>query len=218
MDLALFDLDETLIDDDSSSLWVHWLVKEGIAPVELERQEQLLMQPYSQGTLSMEEYMQTTLAPLVGLSTQTVADWVQRYICQDVLPRVYPAARERMLWHRERGDYILVISATGEHLVAPIAQQLGADDALAIGVEIVDGCFTGNTYGTLTYQHGKVIRLQQWLQQHPELQFEHIYGYSDSINDKTMLEYVDSATVINPDHTLSTLAAQHGWDVYHWQR
>ncbi len=31
MDLALFDLDETLIDDDSASLWVRWLVAEGFA-------------------------------------------------------------------------------------------------------------------------------------------------------------------------------------------
>ncbi|HFV9294640.1 MULTISPECIES: HAD family phosphatase [Serratia] len=218
MDLALFDLDETLIDDDSASLWVRWLVAEGFAPAELERQEQLLMQSYYQGQLSMEDYMQATLVPLVGLSTQTVAGWVQRYIRRDILPRVYPAARERMQWHRERGDCILVISATGEHLVAPIAEQLGADGALAIGVEVAEGRFTGNTYGTMTYQQGKVIRLQQWLQQHPELQFAHSHGYSDSINDKAMLEYVDSATVINPNSDLGALAELHGWEVCHWER
>lgn len=218
MDLALFDLDETLIDDDSASLWIRWLVAEGFAPAALEQQEQLLMQSYYQGSLSMEDYMRATLAPLVGLSAQTVAGWVERYIRRDILPRVYPAARERMLWHRERGDCILVISATGEHLVAPIAQQLGADDALAIGVEVADGRFTGNTYGTMTYQQGKVIRLCQWLQQHPELKFAHSHGYSDSINDKAMLEYADSASVINPDSDLTALAALHGWEVCRWER
>jgi HAD superfamily hydrolase (TIGR01490 family) len=218
MDLALFDLDETLIDDDSASLWIRWLVAEGFAPAELEQQEQQLMQLYYQGKLPMEDYMRATLVPLTGLSTQTVAGWVQRYIRRDILPRVYPAARERMLWHRERGDYILVISATGEHLVAPIAAQLGADGALAIGVEVVDGRFTGNTYGTITYQQGKVIRLRQWLQQHPELKFEHSHGYSDSINDKAMLEFVDSATVINPGSDLNELAVLSGWEVCHWER
>ncbi|WP_431223003.1 HAD family hydrolase [Serratia sp. L9] len=218
MDLALFDLDETLIDDDSASLWIRWLVAEGFVPADLEQQEQVLMQSYYQGTLSMEDYMRATLAPLAGLSTQTVAGWVERYIRRDILPRVYPAARERMLWHRERGDCIVVISATGEHLVAPIAQLLGADDALAIGVEVADGRFTGNTYGTMTYQQGKVIRLRQWLQQHPELKFAYSHGYSDSINDKAMLEYVDSASVINPDRDLTALAALHGWEVCRWER
>ncbi|TQI79853.1 HAD superfamily hydrolase (TIGR01490 family) [Serratia fonticola] len=218
MDLALFDLDETLIDDDSASLWIRWLVSEGFAPAELAQQEQLLMQSYYQGKLSMEDYMRATLAPLVGLNTQTVAGWVQRYIRRDILPRVYPQARERLLWHRERGDCILVISATGEHLVAPIAEQLGADAALAIGVEVAEGRFTGNTYGTMTYQQGKVIRLQQWLHQHPELEFAHSHGYSDSINDKAMLAYVDSATVINPDSDLAALAMQQGWEVCRWER
>lgn len=90
MDLALFDLDETLIDDDSASLWIRWLVGQGFAPAELELQEQQLMQLYYQGKLSMEDYMQATLAPLTGLSVQTVAGWVQRYIRRDILPRVYP--------------------------------------------------------------------------------------------------------------------------------
>ncbi len=218
MDLALFDLDETLIDDDSASLWMRWLVTEGFAPAELEQQEQQLMQLYYQGKLSMEDYMQATLAPLAGLNTQTVAGWVQRYIRRDILPRVYPAARERLLWHRERGDCILVISATGEHLVAPIAAHLGADDALAIGVEVQDGRFTGNTYGTMTYQQGKVTRLKKWLAEHPELSFEHRHGYSDSLNDKAMLEYVDSATVINPDTELKALAVEQGWEICRWER
>ncbi len=218
MDLALFDLDETLIDDDSASLWMRWLVTEGFAPAELEQQEQQLMQLYYQGKLSMEDYMQATLAPLAGLNTQTVAGWVQRYIRRDILPRVYPAARERLLWHRERGDCILVISATGEHLVAPIAAQLGADGALAIGVEVQDGRFTGNTYGTMTYQQGKVTRLKTWLAEHPELSFEHSHGYSDSLNDKAMLEYVDSATVINPDTELKALAVEQGWEICRWER
>lgn len=218
MDLALFDLDETLIDDDSASLWIRWLIAEGFAPAELGQQEQRLMQSYYQGKLSMEDYMKATLVPLMGLSAQTVAGWVQRYIRRDILPRVYPAARERLQWHRERGDYILVISATGEHLVTPIAQHLGADGALAIGVEVAEGRFTGNTYGTMTYQQGKVIRLEQWLQQHPELKFDQRHGYSDSMNDRAMLEYVDSATVINPTNDLAALAAQSGWEVCHWQR
>ena len=63
-----------------------------------------------------------------------------------------------------------------------------------------------------------MIRLQRWLAQHPHLQFEHSHGYSDSLNDKAMLQFVDSATVINPDSELSALAAEHGWEVCRWER
>ncbi|SUB17649.1 Uncharacterised protein [Pantoea agglomerans] len=66
MDLALFDLDETLICEDSTSLWLRWLVSQGFAPSELIDQEQALMSQYYAGTLSIEEYMNKTLSPPGG--------------------------------------------------------------------------------------------------------------------------------------------------------
>ncbi|CNG81979.1 putative hydrolase [Yersinia kristensenii] len=218
MDLALFDLDETLISDDSSGLWMRWLVDEGLASHELAEQEQYLMKQYYQGNLSMSCYMESTLSPLVGKHTVEVADWVERFIARDILPRIYPQARKLLAWHRDRGDYIVIISATGEHLVNPIAQCFSANAALAIGVAVEDNRYTGKTYGTLTYREGKVERLKQWLTESPQLDFQRTYGYSDSINDKPLLEYVDRAAVINPGTELVDLAILHDWDIHHWQR
>ncbi|CFR04032.1 HAD family hydrolase [Yersinia kristensenii] len=218
MDLALFDLDETLISDDSSGLWLRWLVDEGLARPELAEQEQYLMKQYYQGNLSMSCYMESTLSPLVGKHTVEVAGWVERFIARDILPRIYPQARKLLAWHRDRGDYIVIISATGEHLVNPIAQCFSANAALAIGVAVEDNRYTGKTYGTLTYREGKVERLKQWLAESPQLDFQRTYGYSDSINDKPLLEYVDRAAVINPGTELVDLAILHDWDIHHWQR
>ncbi|CNE40057.1 HAD family hydrolase [Yersinia kristensenii] len=218
MDLALFDLDETLISDDSSGLWLRWLVDEGLAPPELAEQEQYLMKQYYQGNLSMSCYMESTLSPLVGKHTVEVAGWVERFIARDILPRIYPQARKLLAWHHDRGDYIVIISATGEHLVNPIAQCFSANAALAIGVAVEDNRYTGKTYGTLTYREGKVERLKQWLAESPQLDFQRTYGYSDSINDKPLLEYVDRAAVINPGTELVDLAILHDWDIHHWQR
>lgn len=218
MDLALFDLDETLISDDSSGLWLRWLVDKGLASQELAEQEQYLMKQYYQGSLSMSCYMESTLSPLVGKHTDEVAGWIEHFIKRDILPRVYPQAQNLMKWHRDRGDYIVIISASGEHLVTPIAQQFSANAALSIGVEVENSCYTGKTYGILTYREGKVERLKQWLAESPELDFQHTYGYSDSINDKPLLEYVDRAAVINPGTELVDLAILHDWDIHHWQR
>ncbi|MBD8107301.1 HAD family hydrolase [Erwinia persicina] len=218
MDLALFDLDETLICEDSTGLWLRWLVAQGFAPAGLIDEERALMEQYYQGTLSMEEYMHTTLSPLNGMAASTVSGWIRRFIQRDILPRVYPAARERMAWHRQRGDTILVISASGEHLVAPIAEQLGACGALAIGVEVIDDRYSGQIYGTLTYKEGKVARIKEWQAAQKAAPFSHSWAYSDSINDVAMLEYADRAAVINPAAALERLAQQHGWDICHWAR
>lgn len=218
MDLALFDLDETLICEDSTGLWLRWLVSQGFAPEVLIEQERALMTQYYQGSLSMEEYMNTTLSPLTGMATLTVSGWIRRFIHRDIMPRVYPSARERMAWHQERGDTVIVVSASGEHLVEPIARQLGAHGALAIGVEIVDDRYSGQTYGTMTYKEGKITRLNDWLTLQKDARFNHTWAYSDSINDLPMLEHADHAHVINPSETLHQLAEQRGWEVYRWMR
>ncbi|NKI73236.1 HAD family hydrolase [Dickeya sp. CFBP 2040] len=218
MDLALFDLDETLICADSTGLWLRWLESQGFASSELLQQEHHLMQRYYQGTLAIEEYMHLALSPLIGLYAETVSSWVDRFIRRDILPRLYPAARERMDWHRQRGDALLIISASGEHLVRPIACHLGADHALAIGVTLEDGRFTGDIHGVPTYQQGKVLRIREWLAQRDGDPFDHIHGYSDSLNDRAMLEFVDQAYVINPAPELAALAQQNGWQICHWQR
>ncbi|WP_145484767.1 HAD family hydrolase [Yersinia aldovae] len=218
MDLALFDLDETLISDDCSGLWMRWLVDEGYAPIELAEQEQRLMKQYYRGQLSMSCYMESTLSPLAGRDTTEVAAWVERFIERDILPRIYPQARKQLAWHRKRGDYIVIISASGEHLVTPIARHLAANTALSIGVTVKDNRYTGQIYGTLTYREGKVERLKQWLSASPQLAFQHTYGYSDSINDRPLLEYVDHAVVINPSTELVDLAILQDWDIYHWQQ
>ena len=218
MDLALFDLDETLICEDSTGLWLRWLVSQGFAPADLIEQEQILMAQYYQGSLSMEEYMATTLSPLIGMGTLTVSGWVRRFIQRDILPRVYPSARERMAWHQQRGDTVMVVSASGEHLVVPIAGQLGAHGALAIGVEIVDDRYSGQTYGIMTYKEGKVTRLNDWLAIQNDSAFAKTWAYSDSMNDLPMLEHADHAHVINPAEPLHQLAQQRGWEVCRWVR
>ncbi|PKH20120.1 HAD-IB family hydrolase [Enterobacterales bacterium CwR94] len=216
MDLALFDLDETLICEDTASLWLRWLESQGFASEEILQRDKVLMQSYYHGSLQIEDYMRNMLAPVAGKATLTVDGWVRRFIHRDILPRVYPLAKERIAFHRDRGDTVIVISANGEHLVSPIAEQLNAHGALAIGVEIVDDCYTGNTYGTFTYKEGKVVRLKEWLSsQHT---FNHVWAYSDSHNDIPLLEQAHYAFAVNPDALLHDAARQRGWEVLNWSR
>lgn len=216
MDLALFDLDETLICEDSASLWSRWLVSQGYAPATLIEQERALMARYCQGLLSAEEYMQTTLSPLAGMGTLTVSGWVRRFIQRDILPRVYPSARERLGWHQQRGDRIMIVSTGGDHLATPIAQQLGADGALAVSVEIVNDRYSGQICDARSCRQDRTTRLTDWLTRQSTARFDHIWAYSDSINDLPLLEQADRAHVINPAEPLCQLAQERGWEICRW--
>ena len=214
--LAVFDLDETLIAADSASLWSAYLVEQGIAPASLLATEQAMMVDYSQGNMDMNAYMAATLAPLVGMHMDEVSKLVDDFITSHIQPAIYEDAIARIQWHKQRGDTVLVISATGEHLVTPIARLLGADDALAINVQLDNGIITGNTTHTLCYQHGKVIRMKAWLEDNPQT-FKGSYGYSDSINDLPLLEAVDRPFAVNPDPTLALHAQLNEWTIMDWR-
>lgn len=214
--LAIFDLDETLIAADSASLWSEFIVAKGLASQSLLAEEQALMKAYAKGTLDMNAYMQATLKPIVGMDSNTLAQLAAEFIEQKIKPALYTDAIARIKWHKQRGDKIVLISATGEHLVKPIADMLGADDAIAINLEQINGIFTGNTTGTLSYQQGKVVRMKAWLADQ-DIQFKGSYGYSDSINDLPMLDAVDRPFAVNPDPALALHAQMQDWTIMDWR-
>ena len=214
--LAIFDLDETLIAADSASLWSVFIVEKGLASDSLLAEEQELMKAYAKGTLDMHDYMKATLKPIAGMDSSILAELVGEFIEQKIKPALYPDAVTRIEWHKKRGDKILIISATGEHLVKPIADMLGADDAIAINLEQINGIITGNTIGTLSYQQGKVVRMKAWLAEQ-DTQFRGSYGYSDSINDLPLLDTVDHPFAVNPDPALALHAQMQEWTIMDWR-
>ncbi|AMC34809.1 HAD family hydrolase [Janthinobacterium sp. B9-8] len=215
MALAIFDLDDTLIKGDSASLFLQFLVNKGLADASMLTKEAELMQAYHQGLLQMEDYMSFTLQALKGRSIDEVGQWVADFIEQMIAPIVFAEARQVIAQHRVQGDRVLIISATGDHIVGPIARFLGVADYLAIELDSQDGLYTGQTRGVLTYQQGKVLRLEAWLQKERE-NLVGSSGYSDSRNDVPLLSVVRHAYVVNPDPHLQVIRLQQSWNLLHW--
>lgn len=123
--------------------------------------------------------------------------WVEDFI----EPIIFSDATKAIAAHRKAGDRILVISASGTHLVRPIADRLGIDEILGIELEVAHGVYSGHTVGTLTYREGKITRLLEWLDAEEE-NLEGASFYSDSRNDLPLLLKVDFPHVVNPDPML----------------
>lgn len=217
MPLALFDLDDTLLDGDSSSLFLHHLVAHGLADAQMLPREAAMMEAYHAGRLDMDDYMAFTLQPIRGCSVEAVHAQVEDYVRQTLLPRVFPEARARLEACRAAGYRLVVISATGAHVVGPMAAALGIGDSLAIELETVAGRYTGRTTGTLTFREGKVVRLGAWAAAQGET-LDNSLGFSDSINDLPLLEAVSQAHVVNPGEALARIADARGWPRLDWPR
>ncbi|MEG1041802.1 MAG: HAD family hydrolase [Pseudomonas sp.] len=216
MALAIFDLDETLIHGDCASLWSAQMARLGWVDGDaFLRQDKELMDAYSKGLLAMEDYMAFSLEPLIGRSPDEVEHLVEPWVEDFIEPIIFSDATQAIAKHRHDGDRILVISASGTHLVRPIAARLGIDEILGIELQVSGGVYTGKTEGVLTYREGKITRLLEWLDQEEE-NLEGASFYSDSRNDLPLLRKVDFPHVVNPDPALREEAEKNGWPIHNW--
>ncbi|MGF6969471.1 HAD superfamily hydrolase (TIGR01490 family) [Paraburkholderia sp. WC7.3g] len=217
MTLAIFDLDDTIINGDCANLWSSEMARLGwVGDADaFVRQNDEMMRAYGEGLLTMDDYMKATLAPLARRRVVDVRHQIDAFVEQVIEPRIRADARNMIDAHRQRGDTLLVISASSAHLVEPIAARVSIKHVLAIDIQTEDGVYTGRTSGVLTYREGKVIRLRAWLKAHDE-SLTGASFYSDSRNDLPLLREVDRPHVVNPDRVLAAHAKECGWPVLTW--
>lgn len=103
---------------------------------------------------------------------------------------VRPKALERIKWHQEQGHRLILVSASLDIYLVPIARLLGFEDLLCTEVKHEKGIFTGAINGENCRGQGKVNKLQALLGDLSELE---IYAYGDSLGDKEMLEIATHA-------------------------
>ena len=217
MALAIFDLDETLIHGDCATLWSEQMVRLGWVDGEsFLRRDKELMDAYGRGELAMEDYMAFSLEPLIGRTPEEIKHLVGPWVEDVIEPIIFSGATRAIAEHRKLGDRILVISASGTHLVRPIAERLGIDEILGIELDVAHGVYSGKTVGTLTYREGKITRLLEWLDAEEE-NLEGASFYSDSRNDLPLLLKVDFPHAVNPDPVLLEHAKKVGWPIHLWK-
>ena len=216
MALVIYDLDDTLLNEDCSRLWIQFLVDQAIANDDLLEQERILDQRYREGNLDMNEYLRMQLSPHIGKTVNQATEHIDLFLNEYVAPHFRKAAIENIRHHQQQGDRCIVVSASVEFLVKPIARKLGIYDAIGVEIETQNQLITGYSQGTICYQEGKVSRLQDWLKGHNE-SLEGSWFYSDSHNDLPLLNVVDHPVAVSPDERLRETAIDNGWALVEWR-
>ena len=213
MALAIFDLDNTLLSDDSDYLWGQFLAQQGLVDTKTyERENQRFYDEYKAGTLDIFEFLEFSLRPLSENSIEDLEQLHLKFMDKSIRPKITSAARNKVEEHRQAGDTLLIITATNAFITAPIAVELGIENLLATEPEIIDGRYTGKVKGTPCFKEGKVVRLESWLKQ-TGLNLANSYFYSDSHNDLPLLEQVTTPIAVDPDDTLRQHAIMKGWEI-----
>ncbi len=214
MALAIFDLDNTLLAGDSDHLWGEFVIEKGIVDAETHRkQNDRFYADYCAGKLDIYAYQRFALSPLVGRAPETLSQWHQEFMQRYIEPIILPKGEAAIARHKQKGDIVMIITATNTFVTAPIAKRLGVEILLGTEPEVDDkGFYTGNIVGTPTFQEGKVKRLAQWMQTH-QATLSGSWFYSDSHNDIPLLEQVSHPVAVDPDEKLHNHATRRGWPI-----
>jgi phosphatidylglycerophosphatase C len=102
---------------------------------------------------------------------------------------------ESLRSHADAGHTVLLVSASFEVYLRPLAELLGAHDVLAVRLEVGEGgILTGRLEGPNCRGPEKVVRLHDWLDRHAGGRAAvHLTAYGDSRGDRELLADADEA-------------------------
>ena len=216
MQLALFDLDNTLLTGDSDSGWIAYLVDQDILDRQtFEQQNAVFFAQYQAGTLDIDEYHAFQLQSLTCLPRAALERHLDDYLETRIRPMITEKARSQVNRHLENGDLCALVTATNCFITSPICREFGIPHLIATVAAQENGEFTGKPRGTPSFREGKISRVDDWLEFLGLWRgsFERSWFYSDSLNDLPLLEIVSDPIAVNPDPTLRAHAERAGWEI-----
>jgi HAD superfamily hydrolase (TIGR01490 family) len=218
MNLALFDLDHTLIPFDSGMAWTQYLVRRGVLPAQAEARYLEHCQQYVAGTLDIHAMHRACVLPLAECPRSEVSAWLQGF-GEEMAPRLPAAARALVQAHLRRGDLCAIVTATTRFIAEPFARLFNVAHLLATEPATLgghaDAAWTGDIAGEPCFRAHKLDHVSRWLEKMGRRLdgFEASTFYSDSASDLPLLRAVSRAVAVRPDQRLREVAESEGWRV-----
>ena len=209
---VFFDVDKTIISENSGSLYLRALYDRGeIDWLTLVRSLGPYLQ-YKLNLLDIERWSEKTMQRLKGRSERTLSREANQWFRDYVRPKIYPEAEELAHKHAEQGHIVALVSGASKFVLRPLATHLNVKHILHTHLEVKDGRFTGRVVQPICFGEGKIYWVQQLIEP-LGIDLARSYFYTDSITDLPLLEVVGHPQVVNPDPLLYREARRRHWPV-----
>jgi HAD superfamily hydrolase (TIGR01490 family) len=217
---AFFDLDKTVIAKASMVAFSGPLHRAGMLSRRMLLRaawSQLVYAQFGASSAKLAKLRDSVLRLTRGWDHVEISAIVREALVDVVEPIVFDEAIDLIREHQAAGRKVFIVSASPEEVVAPLAQFLGVDEALATRAELdADGRYTGRTE-RYCYGPEKVVAMREAAGR-DGIDLSMSYAYSDSATDLPMLEAVGHPVVVNPDRELQRAARARGWEVRRFSR
>ena len=218
MEAAFFDLDKTVIARPSMVAFGGPLRRDGLVSRRLLLRAlwaQVIYLSLGADERRLARVRDAALRVSKGWEQRRISALVRETLVEVVDPIVYDEALDLLRMHQDAGRKVFIVSASPEEIVAPLAQYLGADEAIATRAVLdEEGRYTGDVE---LYCYGpEKARILAEVAERDGIDLARSYAYSDSATDIPMLEAVGHAVAVNPDRELARAARAAGWEIVHF--
>jgi HAD superfamily hydrolase (TIGR01490 family) len=213
-DAAFFDLDKTIIATSSTLAMGRTFYDSGLISRKHVLRGAVARFIYALGRADADRMasMRDGLARLVtGWDVDQVRTIVDEALHGLIEPMIYSEAVDLIESHRSAGRAIVIVSTSGDDVVAPIGEMVGADHVIATRMVIADGRYTGEVAFYAAGPH-KAEAIRELADAHG-WSLPDSYAYSDSTTDLPMLEAVGHPHAVNPERGLQRVALDRGWPI-----
>lgn len=208
---AFFDFDRTLLIKDSAEIGFRWamlhrkvslpfLIKIGFASILYKKE---FLSAERMAALALQFYRGQNIKEFTEGATEYYHEWLKPYISPLMLQKVEE--------HRQQKHLLVILSASVDYMLKPVAQELGFDHLLCTQIEVgPDGLGTGRAVGPVRVGAQKRVSAEE-LAKKFQIDLSRSYAYADHHSDLPLLEAVGNPVVIRPSKALRTIALERQW-------
>ena len=217
---AFFDLDKTIVAKSTMLAFGRPFYQGGLI-----NRRAVLKSTYAQfvyliggADADQMDRMRDYLAKLcAGWDARQVREIVAETLHELIDPLIYDEAASLIEEHHAAGRDVVIVSSSGDEIVGPIGELLGADHVIATRMVVDDDDRYTGEIAFYSYGENKASAIRE-LAAERGYDLEGSYAYSDSATDLPMLEAVGHPHAVNPDRALRRAATEHGWPVLTFRR
>lgn len=218
--IAVFDLDGTLLDGQSGTLVLRYLLQHHLISGKAGSKaawwgiRYKLHLPFRQSEVREIIFEELRTLPPDRVRT------IMRDFHEEVMVARYRAdGMAELRRRREAGEFTVIVSATFDAIAQAARAHLGADAALATLMERDDeGCYTGRVLGEVTAGPEKVRRVRAFADEHFGAgRWRVVRAYGDHYTDLPLLEMAERCFAVDPGPTLRREAERRAWPQLTWK-
>lgn len=210
MTLAVFDIDGTLVEGSTERRFWRYLLKRGHQGP---RQVLAYLAFWPRflpvfGRLTAKK----NKAYLYKLKTARVQVLADRFVAEEILPRLYAPAVQRLQSHQQHGHTVVLLSGTLEPIAKALARALSVQHVRATVCREHDGRYLAGP--PLVHPFGaEKLEIATQLAAELGASLREATAYGDSRHDLALLKAVGDPVAVMPDAPLLEMARDNRWHI-----